>query len=133
MGIEFLQDFQAQMETWLLIVIIAASVLVVGALVWFLFLRKEEEEAAEAKVQIIDVNSETSITLAVDEVAYLYGAHEPVEDGEWIFGECEVAEIEVVTKADVPFPEEGEDEEGEEEEEDERRLRDGHGEDEEGE
>merc|ERR1719210_3254695 len=106
------------METWLLIVIIAASVLVVGVIVWFLFLRSKDEDAP---------------TLAAGEVAYAYLTHEALEDAAWKFGECEVAEIEVVEKEDVPFPEEdgekGEKEEKEEkEEEEERRLREEDGE-----
>ena len=118
------------METWLLIVIIAASVLVVGVIVWFLFLRSKDEDAA---VQIVDLGDEAALTLAAGEVAYAYLTHEALEDAAWTFGECEVAEIEVVEKEDVPFPEEDgekeEKEEGdEEEEEEERRLREEDGE-----
>ena len=113
------------METWLLIVIIAASVLVVGVIVWFLFLRDKGEDAA---VQIVDLGEEAALSLTAGEVAYAYLSHPALEDAVWTFGECEVAAIEVVEKEDVPFPEEEgekeEKEEGEEEEEEEeRRLR----------
>ena len=117
------------METWLLIVIIAASVLVVGALVWFLFLRKEEEEA-EAKTQVVDL-AEGKLELAVGEVAYGTWTVTALEDASVTVGDCGVVEIKPAKESDLPVEEEEEGEEAEEEEEEERRRRLREGDDEE--
>ena len=107
------------METWLLIVIIAASVLVVGALVWFLFLRKSEEEA-EAVTQVVDL-SEGKLALAVGEVAYGTLTVDAVEGASVLVGACDVVELSPAEEGDLPAAEE--EGEGEAEEEEERRLR----------
>ena len=105
------------METWLLIVIIAASVLVVGALVWFLFLRKTEEEA-EAVTQVVDL-SDGKLELAVGEVAFGTLTVDAVEGASVLVGDCDVVELSPAEADDLPAAEE----EGEGEEEEERRLR----------
>ena len=109
------------METWLLIVIIAASVLVVGVVVWFLFLRSKDEAA----VQVVDLGEVGELSLAVGEVAYGTLTVSTVEDASVLVGACDVLEIEEVTADDLPAAEEeeAEEEEAEEEEEEERRLR----------
>ena len=111
------------METWLLIVIIAASVLVVGVIVWFLFLRSKDEEGA---AQVVDLGEVKELELAVGEVAYGTLTVNTVEDASVLVGACDVLEIEEVTADDLPAAEEEEGEEKEEkeeEEEEERRLR----------